>query len=693
MAVELTATDYSGTGTGASATYGTGIYANASDQIKVYVAGVLQTLGVNYSINGLGSAAGIDVIGTFTNGAAVYIERVTPITQLVDTQNNETILEDVLDAEFDKLTMIAQEAGGKLLRALLVPKGEIAAQLPALAARANKFAAFDALGALVGAAVSPGVSATGTLVANTRIVLASLAIPAAGQNAWLSESGRSGMFEWRLGDYTARVASDPYQGIYVPSTVPGSGAAVGCWVRIWDEQNGRPEWFGVVANSSGDAANNDLRIAACYALVPHTRFGPFDYWTTTTIKANINHHKISGCGEKYNDVFGAMTRIVCTSGSVTILQMGPDAFPGSINAMPQGIQVSDIFLARSVAPVIASNCVGLMQQFILNGIARNVKTDGCMIGIEANGVVHTFQINCEGVRAVAGTGGGTDYFIGNYANGNGSIGAAGGNASLYVVDCTAGCNYGPLQSATGSIGFKADAGFTDVWYWNPETTNFYTAQAVFGNDAAGLVFSNTDFAIFHPVHDQFKNSGLYVTDVAAAGSVEIENPYFGPTNGARACYWVNSAEGAVVTRGGQYVVGGAPATAAMLLMSSRGCDVLGYPQILEHGNTWPIIGISDCNDVRLEAFAKNPNNSAAAFVQISGTCVNITGAIKSSGKASAFQYGYQLLGTNIRRCTFDVSGLNSANFPAVNRQLNNNGTPIVAAGVFATDCLGQGNFA
>lgn len=148
MAVESTATDYSGLGTGASATYGTGIYANASDQIKVYADSVLQTLGVNYSLNGLGASTGVNVIGTFANGAAVYIERVTPFTQLVDTQNNETILEDVLDGQFDKLTMIAQEIGGKVGRAILFPKGEAGPTLPAAASRASKFLGFDALGAL-----------------------------------------------------------------------------------------------------------------------------------------------------------------------------------------------------------------------------------------------------------------------------------------------------------------------------------------------------------------------------------------------------------------------------------------------------------------------------------------------------------------------------------------------------------------
>lgn len=148
MAVETTTTGASFTGTGVSSTYAPGFYVNSSDQVVVTVDGVLQTLGDDYVVNNVGASTGCDIVGTFTLGSAIYVERVTPITQLVDTQNNETILEDVLDAEFDKLTMIAQELGGISARALLVPKGEIGLAVPAQAARINRFLAFDATGAL-----------------------------------------------------------------------------------------------------------------------------------------------------------------------------------------------------------------------------------------------------------------------------------------------------------------------------------------------------------------------------------------------------------------------------------------------------------------------------------------------------------------------------------------------------------------
>lgn len=123
MAVETTVTNATFTGTGVSSTYSTGFYANSSDQVKVYVDDILKTIGDDYVVNNVGLSVGCDIVATFTLGSSVYVERVTPITQLVDTQNNETILEDVLDGEFDKLTMIAQEINERLNRALFFAPG------------------------------------------------------------------------------------------------------------------------------------------------------------------------------------------------------------------------------------------------------------------------------------------------------------------------------------------------------------------------------------------------------------------------------------------------------------------------------------------------------------------------------------------------------------------------------------------
>jgi hypothetical protein len=117
--------------------------------------------------------------------------------------------------------------------------------------------------------------------------------------------------------------------------------------------------------------------------------------------------------------------------------------------------------------------------------------------------------------------------------------------------------------------------------------------------------------------------------------------------------------------------------------------------ILEAGATYPLVSANDVNDARIEVFAKNANTTSDTIIQLSGACVNIQAAPKSSGKNSAYQYGVKVVGlTGVKRSTINVSGLNSANFPAANRKLNWNAAAITTAGAIsgATSNIAEGNF-
>ncbi len=83
--------------------------------------------------------------------------------------------------------------------------------------------------------------------------------PSASNVCWMSYGIRSGLFNWKTGDFTARIATDPTQGIYVQSTVSGNGPTVGCWVRQNDVITAAN--FGAL----GDDATNDS--AAIQALI------------------------------------------------------------------------------------------------------------------------------------------------------------------------------------------------------------------------------------------------------------------------------------------------------------------------------------------------------------------------------------------------------------------------------------------
>ncbi len=72
----------------------------------------------------------------------------------------------------------------------------------------------------------------------------------AARSLFLDLGGRSGVFTWKTGDYTAEVTADTQQGIYIASSSDPTGAA-GCWVRVF-EGAVYPEWFGAAADGSTD---------------------------------------------------------------------------------------------------------------------------------------------------------------------------------------------------------------------------------------------------------------------------------------------------------------------------------------------------------------------------------------------------------------------------------------------------------
>jgi len=65
-------------------------------------------------------------------------------------------------------------------------------------------------------------------------------------STYLTDQNRAGPFQWRLGDYTAAIAADVNNGVFVKANaIP---ASTGAWVRQFDFTNFWSKWFGAVAD-------------------------------------------------------------------------------------------------------------------------------------------------------------------------------------------------------------------------------------------------------------------------------------------------------------------------------------------------------------------------------------------------------------------------------------------------------------
>jgi hypothetical protein len=149
MSVQTTTSRISYTGNGTSTVFAFNYKILDQTHLQVYLNGVLKTLTTDYTVSGVGAAAGgIVTFGTAPAAAAqIVIARVVPVNQLVQTVNNDTIFSVVFDQAIDKLTMIAQQLSTTASRGMVLADSDpTAGSLVLPVDRANKYLRFDANG-------------------------------------------------------------------------------------------------------------------------------------------------------------------------------------------------------------------------------------------------------------------------------------------------------------------------------------------------------------------------------------------------------------------------------------------------------------------------------------------------------------------------------------------------------------------
>lgn len=156
MTVETTTAKsgpYAGAGTVGPFTVGFRFLDNSHLRvIKTNLLGVDSTLilDTDYTVTGAGDLSGsLTLTAVLPSGYQLTIVRSVPATQLADYVQNDAFPARSHEDSLDKLTMIAQEQGGSIARAIVFPESEIPSQntvLPTALNRAFKYLMFDSLG-------------------------------------------------------------------------------------------------------------------------------------------------------------------------------------------------------------------------------------------------------------------------------------------------------------------------------------------------------------------------------------------------------------------------------------------------------------------------------------------------------------------------------------------------------------------
>jgi hypothetical protein len=445
---------------------------------------------------------------------------------------------------------------------------------------------------------------------------------------------------------------------------------------------GYAEWWGAAGGSgtdSGPAIN-----AAIIALLKVQLMGA-DYFCSETIKIQLPHRELCGVGYSYASTTDQVTRILVTSGSLNTIQIGPDSEPATINDFQKQNALRNVYVSRSIAPVIASSCNNILIQYTLYAQLENVKVDESIFGIQFLGNVYAIVDRCQAVRVAAGTGAGTDIWYGFYINGSVDIGASGGNASLYLNYCNANCNQAALITS-GSTGFYLDAAFSDVFMESPETATCTTSISVIGNASPTLPASNTNLMIKNPISDQFNDFGIYIRDVNDFGSLSITGGYYGPKTGATSCVYIQDSNGSVRIDGGQFVMVGAPTTFGITLDNASNA-IIDKPQILESSTS----GVNATNAVScyIAPFCKNYQNTLAnATVQFASGCNANYLAPFLNGDPTIAALGVQFIGTTNGKNEINCTGLNSSSLVGGSgNKLTINGVQVTVTGLSGTNLV------
>lgn len=452
---------------------------------------------------------------------------------------------------------------------------------------------------------------------------------------------------------------------------------------------GYAEWWGAITNNSSSniQSTNTLSINAALTALSIVQLMPADYYVSGTIIHQRPNCWLKGAASKYNSIYGLYsTRLLIGNATGTALQIGPTNAPtGGINSFPEGLRVSDLLISRTVGPDISASSPGVLVNYTLYAILERILSTESINTFYFKGTVSTKVIDCQATRSVAGTGTGTDLWKGFYIDGVSYIVGAGGNASLYLIRPNASCNLASLQT-TNSTGFYLNGAYTDSYIDWPETNSCYVGMDIEGNNATGNSFSNTDLHINHPINDSFYYCGIYINNIAQAGSFSIEEPYFGPAPSARCSLWINSSLGGGNITGGQFVQGNS--TAAGVIIQNSNAVILDGAQILETANTYPVVVLNASSNCLIKPKIKNTSITASAAVQLSGICNANQISPIITGKASAFTLGVQVVDANTARTEFNCSGTDSFSISGGSpNKLVINGTQIITTGTYGSNVV------
>ena len=423
-----------------------------------------------------------------------------------------------------------------------------------------------------------------------------------------------------------------------------------------------PEWWG--ARPDDGAFDSLPALEAAVAAHPEVRLAPRDYFISRTWRILRGHRRIQGGGSNWQGP-GRGTRIVVTSDALDVVQVGPDEKPEDVNSFLQGVVIADLELSRSRPALPPSGRTfeapaGLRVRHLLRCEFSRLSAREHAIGFALGGAVRTFFRDCHAFRSLNSRRPKEDVFHGFHFDGEAEIGLAGGNASVFLVDCSAGVGGGP--PLVRSAGAFLDGAFADSFLINFETVTVGTGIQVIGLAASSnggrRKTGNANLHIRMPILDQCLTTGIWISALSDYAMVDIHDPYVALAGGAATAIDLRDGQGQVSIVGGQLIGwGNFEAGGSAVGIAGRRCEGLSVSQVKLLGLRRPV-ELDRCVDFSLEAAINNPDQASEGAAVRVRDCERgwLRPRIKGKG---AFAAALLLEGAN-ERLSIDVTGVEPA---------------------------------
>ena len=418
-----------------------------------------------------------------------------------------------------------------------------------------------------------------------------------------------------------------------------------------------PEWWGA---APGDGARDSLpALAACLAAHPVMRLLAADYFLSATLVVERPFCRIVGAGYRGTQA-GRGTRLIVTDAKADVLRVGPASRPRTVNDFVQNVDIRGLALARSVVPDASGGAqpAGLRAQFLLFAHIEEVSAAEHAVGFVARGLVRTIVANCIAFRSLPGKQDNQPW-RGFLLDGSGDIGLAGGNASLFLIDCNA--TIGGDPRVADGVGLLLDGAFADSFVTGFETAGVATGIRVDGRgEALGTRGRNghVNLHLTMPVIDQCGTVGIDIRDTSAHALIDITDPYVAVSPSAEAALQFDRMRGAVTITGGQCVGNtnsAAGGRAVGLAVQDSGSLQVAGLKILEHSR--PVV-FERCTGLALQLLIANPGSRSLGPAIALADCAGGTVAPLISGQSGAFAAGVHIGGKSTLR--IDATGILSA---------------------------------